>query len=200
MKKVEVKVVGKRPLLFHKFNIDVISDTKKVKSGKAGDNPEEWKETVLQKDGQLYIPGIYWFSCMREGSKYTKKKMGSIQKEFTSCTLVLSDISLLDRHLPDGWEKMKAADMPLEPTNKVYLDIRGVMNPNSKGRNVRYRVACAPGWKTTYSFTFDDTIISQSQVTKVVEDSGKLVGVGDARILGFGRYDIEDCQITDHEE
>ena len=53
--------------------------------------------------------------------------------------------------------------------NPVFLDIRGVMNPNTKGKNVRYRVACSIGWKTAFKFSFDDSVISQSQIKKVLQ-------------------------------
>lgn len=200
MKRADVKVRGTRILLFHRFNIDVISDAKKPKTGKAGDNPEEWKETIYHKNGQLYLPDIYWFMSMREGAKYSKKKLGSIQKEFISCSIMLSKESFLDRYMPEGWEKKLPKDMPREETDPVFLHICGVNNPNTKGRNIRYRIACAPGWRTNFSMCFDDRIVSPSQVEKVIHDAGQLVGVGDARLMGNGRFTVEDIEFSDYKE
>jgi len=197
MKTINVKVIGNRPILFHAFKIEQISSLSKIKSGSAGNDPEEWKTTVLEKNGQLYLPGSYWSSCLKEASKYTKAGRGTIQKSFISCSIVLDEYTFLDRHLPEGWEKMSASEMEKDASKPVYLDIRGVMNPNSKGRNVRYRIACSPGWKTCFSFSFDDSIISKAQIKKLCEDAGKMVGIGDGRVLGYGRFNIENSNISD---
>jgi len=200
MKKIHAKLIGKRPILFCAFRIETITALTRSKTGSAGNDPEEWKRTVLEKNGVLYIPGSYWSSCLKEGAKYTKAGRGSIQKMFRSCAIVLDEVSYLDRKLPDQWEKMSWEQFPKNNDAPVYLDIRGVLNPNSKAKNVRYRVACSPGWKTEFSFAFDDNIISLPQAKKVLEDSGKLAGVGDGRVLGYGRFDIEDMQISDYKD
>jgi hypothetical protein len=197
MKKADVEISGIRPIWFHAFRIEQISSLSKVKSGSAGNDPEEWKRTVLEKNGQLYLPGSYWTSCLKEASKYTKIGRGSIQKIFISTTLVLDDFTLLDRFLPEGWEKMSIDEMEKDSSNLVYLDIRGVMNPNSKGRNIRYRIACCPGWKTKFSLSFDDTFISPAQMKQIIQNSGKMIGIGDGRVLGNGRFEILDCKISD---
>jgi hypothetical protein len=197
MKLVTVEVMGIRPILFHAFKIEAISALSKVKSGSAGNDPEEWKRTVLERDDQLYIPASYWHSCLKEGAKYTKAGRGSIQKSFTSGMTMKSEISLLNCFLPKGWQEMTSDQMVTDSSQDVYLDIRGVMNPNSKGRNIRYRIACREGWKTELEFLFDETIVSQSQIKKIVEDSGKIAGVGDGRVLGYGRFKTLSLKITD---
>lgn len=195
MKSVYVKIKGTKPILFHAFRIEAISNIAKEKSGSAGNDPEEWKYTVLEKDNQLYVPASYIASCLKEASKHTKAGRGSIQKSFISCCTIMSELLMIDRYLPEGWQKMTATEFPRNSNDAVYLDIRGVMNPNSKGRNVRYRVACSPGWKTEYEFEFDETIVSSAQVKNIIENSGKLVGIGDGRVLGYGRFIIEDIKI-----
>lgn len=195
MKIAKVKVIGKRPLLFHAFKVEQISSLTKAKTGSAGNDPEEWKNTLFEKNNQLYLPGSYWSSCLKAGSKYTKAGRGTLQKSFISCCVIQDEITLIDRYLPENWREMSAEEMEKDSSKPVYLDIRGVMNPNSKGRNIRYRIACSPGWKTQFSFIFDDNIISPSQIKKIVEDSGKMGGVGDGLVLGYGRFDIEECLI-----
>lgn len=197
MKKATVEVVGIRPLFFNAFRIEAISNLSKVRTGSAGNDPEEWKRTVLEKNNQLYIPGSYWTSCLKNGSFYTKAGRGSIQKSFVSSTCILTEISLINRHLPNNWEKMTIEEMVRDSNQPVYLDIRGVTNPSSKSKNIRYRIACCPGWKTEFQFTFDDTIISASQIKKIVDDSGKNIGIGDGRLLGYGRFQVEKIEFSD---
>lgn len=195
MKTVSVKIKGIRPFIFNAFRIESISNMAKEKSGSAGNNPEEWKNTVLEKDGQMYIPSSYISSCLKEGSKYTKAGRGSIQKSFISCSIVTSEICYMNRKLPEKWREMTAQEFERDASKPVYLDIRGVMNPNSKGKNIRYRISLCPGWETDFEFTFDETVVSTSQIKKIVEDSGKMVGVGDGRILGYGRFSVESIEI-----
>lgn len=197
MKKVKFKLSGIRPLFFHAFKIEAISNLSKVKSGSAGNDPEEWKRTVLEINDQLYIPASYWTGCLKKGSTYTKAGRGTLQKSFVSSTTVLTEKAMIDRYLPKGWMEMSHEQMETDSSKPVYLDIRGVTNPNSKGKNIRYRVACCPGWQTEVEFIFDDTIISQNQIKKIVEDSGKNIGVGDALALGYGRFKPTEFEITE---
>lgn len=195
MKIVTVKIKGSRPILFHAFQMEAISSLTKEKTGSAGNNPEEWKKTLLEKNNQLYVPGSYFAGCLKHGSKYTKAGRGTVQKSFMSCMLMRSEISLIDRYLPEGWQNKSAEEMSKNSSDPVYLDVRAVMNPNSKGRNIRYRVACSPGWETEFSFEFDENVISTPQIKKIVEDSGKMIGIGDGRVLGYGRFNVLECVI-----
>jgi len=200
MKNVHVKVTGTRPILFHAFNVEIVTSLSKVKEGSAGNSPEEWKKTVLEKNGQLFLPGSYWSACLREGSKHTKAGRGTIQKTFMCAVTMKTEIALINRHLPDGWKQMTAETFSKDSNDPVYLDIRGVMNPNTKGRNVRYRIALSPGWKTEFEFSFDDMIISPSQVKKIVEDSGKMVGIADGRTMNYGRFKVDSIDISEEKE
>ena len=60
-KQVYVHVEGTRPLLFHRFNVEVLDKKRKPKSGSVGNNPEEWKETFFSdENNQRYLPGMYF--------------------------------------------------------------------------------------------------------------------------------------------
>ena len=50
-----VAIEGVRPLLWHHFGPDAIPLEAKPRTGKAGNDPDEWKKTVLiTSDNQLY--------------------------------------------------------------------------------------------------------------------------------------------------
>lgn len=195
MKKAHVTVKGTRPVLFHSFNVEVISSLTKKKSGSSGNNSEEWKDTVLERGGQLYFPATYWQATLKEGAKYTKAGRGTMQKTFNSASMITTDYSMIDRHLPNGWVNMTVEEFGTDASRPVYIDVRGVMNPATKGRNVRYRVACSPGWKCAFEIEFDDNYISTQVIKKIVEDAGKMVGIADGRTLGNGRFEVESCEI-----
>lgn len=190
----QVDIEGIRPLLWHRFGPDSIPLEKQEKTGVAGNDPEEWKKTVLRtKDGQLYLEPSYIFGTIRDGAKHTKKGRGSIQALVTATLQIMDDRILVDRWLLP--EEVPSED----PDDPVYLDIRSVRNPNSKGRNVRYRIAASPGWKTSFSIMWDRTIVSRAEIQACVNDAGRLCGVGDGRTIGMGRFNVTSFTITEGE-
>lgn len=144
MKTAEIKIIGTRPFWFHALPIEGFGDKRKEKTGTAGNDPEEWRKTYrANEDGQLFMPPEMIFGCLRNAAKHTKKGRGSIMK-IVAATLQVTDSQILfDRSMPKD-------DPPMNELDKdVYLDVRGVRNPSTRGANIRYRVALSPGWKAT---------------------------------------------------
>jgi hypothetical protein len=189
--KATVSIIGLRPILFHRFGPEAIPLEKQEKTGVAGHDPEEWRKTVLMtKDRQLYLEASYIFGCLREAAKYTKRGRGSIQVPLCATLQVLDDRILLDRFVPEE-------PIPLDSDEPVYMDIRSVRNPATKGRNVRYRIAASTGWKTSFSILFDKTVVSRNEIEAVLHDAGQLVGLADARSIGYGRFAVESLVVQD---
>ncbi|MBC9706515.1 MAG: hypothetical protein H9W81_16405 [Enterococcus sp.] len=169
------------------FSNDTLSLERKPKMGVAGNNPDEWKNSYYStKEGQLYVDSSYIFGCLREASFYTKSGRGSIQAKFSATMQVLDDKILFNRYMPTDESEflLRSSD------DDVYLDVRSVRNPNTKGRNVRYRVAMSEGWETDFILQWDDTIVSSAQVHQVLIDAGSLIGLADGRNIGFGRFEV----------
>jgi hypothetical protein len=98
----ELEIEGTRPVLWHWFGPDAIPLEKQERTGVAGNDPEEWKRTVLATaDGQLYLNGDYAFGAARDGSRYTKKGKGSIQKNVAATLQIVERKILIDRWLPE---------------------------------------------------------------------------------------------------
>lgn len=190
--KASVTIVGIRPILFHSFSMDSISLGKKEKTGVAGNDPEEWKRSVLiTKDNQLYVDQTYIFGCLRDAGKHTKSGRGSLQTKVASTLSVVGNIVLLDRFLPSE-DKLTQDKEAL-----VYLDIRSVKNPATKGRNIRYRIAASPGWTATFQIKWENTVVSRAQMEGIIKDAGALVGIGDARSIGMGRFEVQSFLILE---
>ncbi len=193
MIEAEVSIKGARPMFWHRFDMDALSGKPKEKTGVAGNDPEEWRRThTATKDGQLYIDPTYVFSCLREAGRYTKKGVSSIQKQVAATLQVLDDLILVDRWIP--------VEPTYEQDKPVYIDVRSVVNPKTKGRNIRYRIACSSGWTTTFHILWDETIVSRPQMESVIIDAGKLVGLGDARNIGFGRFKLLSFKVQSYAE
>jgi len=185
-----VTICGLRPLLWHSFGLDAIPLEKRERTGVAGNDPTEWRRTVLLTEQRLpYLPGTYLFGAIKDGARFTKRGRGSLQPLVVS-TLQMHDerIVLGDQPLPDP--------LTTDPTQPLYLDIRSVRNPTTKGRNVRYRVAATPGWELTFTMAWDRTVVSRTEMESVLIDAGRLAGVGNARQIGFGRFALQQFAVT----
>lgn len=185
-----VTIKGVRPLLWHRFGPDALPLEKQERTGVAGHDPEEWKKTVLMtKDRQLYIDPTMIFGMMRDAAKYTRKGKGSIQTAVAATLQIVDPIILLDLKVPES--PVNDATLP------VYMDIRGVRNPSTKARNIRYRIAASPGWELSFTLCFDKTIVSRNEIESVINDASKLIGLGNGRSVGFGRFEVVSFEVFD---
>ena len=202
--KAKVTIRGNRPLLQHRFTEESLPLEKQEKTGVAGNDPEEWRKTAMvTKDGQLYVDGPYIFSMLRNAAKFTKKGKGSIQADVSATLQVLDDKVLLsNRYFPNfpnghSFDIKKEDPPPRDVDAPVFMDVRSVRNPSTKGRNVRYRVAASAGWECEFNILWDKTLISRALMEAVIRDSGVLVGLADGRAVGFGRFEVLDIEVAD---
>lgn len=194
-----VTIKGTRPILWHAFGPDAIPLEKQEKFGVAGNNPEEWKKSVLYtKDGQLYLKPSYIFGCWREAAKHTKKGRGSITKLVAATLQILDSKVLVDRWIPD-FDNGLPDSITTDDSEPVYLSIEGVVNPSTRARNVRYRVAASPGWTATFRIAWEATVVDRYQMEAVSIDAGRLVGLADGRAIGYGRFEIESFEVEEDE-
>ena len=195
--RARVTIRGTRPLLQHAFGPESIPLEAQERTGKAGNDPEEWRKTkMVTKDGRLYLRSTNVFGCLRDASKYTKAGKSSIQSKMTATLQVEESVVLLNRSVP------AEGDPPtMDMEAPVYIDVAGVRNPSTKGRNVRYRLAASPGWECVFTLLWDRTIVSRDQMRAVLNDAAVLVGIGDGRSLGKGRFTVVAFEeLTDAEE
>lgn len=185
-------IVGIRPLLWHSFGTEAIPVSgKRERTGVAGNDPEEWRRTVLMTpERQLYLPTAAVFGCLRDGARFTRKGRGSIQPALVATLQILDERILIDRFLPPE-------PLPTSEQMPVFLHISSVRNPATKARNVRYRVAAASGWQASFTLTVDKTVISRGELEAVVIDAGRLVGIGSGRQIGLGRFEIRSFEVID---
>lgn len=185
--KATVSIVGTRPVLWHHFGPEALSREERERTGVAGNDPEEWKRTVLcTGDRQLYFESAYVFGCLRDAGQFAKVGRFKAQK-FIAATLQLSeDRVLLDRYIPAD------TDLTTDASQPVYLDVRGVVNPTTRKRNVRYRIAASPGWCTAFTLIWDAIVVPRDIMREIVGKAGILVGLGDGRTQSMGRFTIND--------
>lgn len=144
---------------------------------------------MVTKEGQMYIRGTYIFGMIRDAAKYTKKGKGSLQSLVAATLQVEDPIILLDRFVPE------AGDPPKDIAAPVYIDVCGVRNPSTKARNVRYRLGASAGWIATFGIIWDKTIVNRDQMRAILNDGGTLVGLGDGRSIGNGRFVVNSFEV-----
>lgn len=181
----KISIKGIKPILFHTFPIETLS-TPKARSGSAGNNESEWKDTVLMNENrQLYVFSTYLIGAIREGGKQIKVGKATLSKKVGSSLECADDKVFLDElFVPKEDSLTKSA------TDAVYLDVRSVVNPATKGRNLRYRIAAKPGWTLSTIIYWDDIAVSKEQMKQCVQHAGLFEGIGDGRKIGFGRFEL----------
>jgi len=195
MKKAIFTAKGTKPFLFHRFNIEALTNTKKPKDGTSGNNPSEWKETVWTEGTKLYVPAFYLHSAITQGAKFVKIGRGTVSKHVSSALTILDEKIYFNRQLPKPIEEMTGEDISRDSSDPIFLDIRGVSNPNTKGKNIRYRLGLSKDWEINVNIEWDDSIISKEQMKSSIEALGKLVGFSNGRTLGYGRFDLTKFEI-----
>lgn len=198
-----VRIIGTRPLWQHQFGPDALPLQPREKTGVAGNDPEEWRKTCLvTPNGRLFVRGSYLFAAIREGGRYIKSGRRTLMLAIAATLQVLDEPIYLNRTWPDvtemnPFDPATAVPPTTDPAAPVYLDIRGVRNPSTRARNIRYRVACAPGWELQFTIQYDRSIVSREQMHSALWHAGKLVGIGNGRSIGMGRFDVAAFEMVD---
>jgi hypothetical protein len=184
--KLKCKIKLTREYLWHNPADDIFDSGRKAKTATAGNDPNEWKKTyTANKDGKLYIKSEQIFGCMREGGKFTKQGKGNLKSAIAATLQVEEDKIYLPLVVKSG-QDLFTNDL----SQPVYIDKRPVKNPATKAMNMRYRLAAAPGIEAEFTLTYDNTILNQGQVSSVLTDAGRMVGIGDGRSIGKGRFEV----------
>jgi hypothetical protein len=169
MKAVEVTISGISPLLMHAFPMIPIEALEKK-------SPEEQCKYAEYRtsDSKLYIPAINLQRALVSAASYSKGKgRASLQKIVAACVLVSPEHLILS-------------------TQTYAIDARPVVIPSTKGRVLRYRPRLDT-WSVTFEIEFDDNLLTENQLRRVVDDCGSRVGLLDFRPEHrgpFGRFSV----------
>lgn len=171
-KKVHCTIKGISALLMHAYPMQPIEAIEKK-------SPEEQAEYSAYRDPDtncLYIPGIAIQRSFIASASYSKGKgRGSLQKPVAACVMV----------------NPERCDLGV----KDYLiDSRPVVVPATKGRVVRHRPRL-DNWTVTFEIEYDDTLLTETQLRRIVDDAGSRVGLLDFRPERkgpFGRFMVTD--------
>lgn len=168
MKTVEVKIRGISALLMHSFPLVPIEALEK----KTPDEQAEFAAYRDPKTKELYIPGPNLQRAFVSGASYSKGKgRGNLSRVAAACLIVSPERISLN-------------------TKTFVVDSRPIVVPATKGRVLRHRPRL-DSWECIFQLEYDENLMTENQVRRIVDDTGSRVGLLDFRPEKrgpFGRF------------
>ena len=111
---------------------------------------------------ELYVPGIAVQRALIGSATYSKGKgRASLQKPVAACVIITPEYLILD-------------------PQEYVVDSRPVVIPSTKGRVMRHRPRFDE-WTISLTIEYDDALLTEGQLRKVVDDMGSRTGLLDFR-------------------
>jgi hypothetical protein len=167
MKVVRCMIKGLSSLLMHRYPAEPIEALEKKP-------PEEQAELAVYRspDGELYFPGLNIQRSLVSAATFSKGKgRATLQRVVAACVFVSPEYCLLG-------------------AQKYIVDSRPVVIPATRGRVVRHRPRF-DDWRLSFELSYDDTLLTEPELRRVVDDAGNRIGIGDFRPERkgpFGRF------------
>ncbi len=171
---VSVKIEGAADLLFHRWNCEAVEAKAKTAKGSKGKKSDDVETYVYRCDnGSIGLPGEYLRQAIIHAAKFRQDPRSprkSAMDLFKAGIVCLTPLASLGK---DQWD---------------YLDTRRVTIQRN-GIN-RTRPAMRAGWAATFELAVNlPEYIDRGMLREVIEQAGRLIGVGDFRPT-FGRFGI----------
>lgn len=181
--RAEVSIEGIRPILFHRYDVQLIKDKSETKKGSKAKKTDNVESSVyLTDEGTLSVPGINFHSALIAASKFhsdPRSPRASAKELFKCGVLVVDDLS------------------EITPARKTweFEDARRVRVQNSYITRVR------PGLKAGWGLTFVIDVALPEYITpallqEVIVDAGRFCGLCDFRPV-FGRFSMVGFKVLD---
>ena len=166
--KVTVSIKGISPLLMHAYPLFEISNIEK----KTPEDQAEYAAYRNKDTNTLYVPAAAMQRAAISGASFSKGKRGaSLQKVVAACLKISPE----------------QIDLGVE---KYSIDMRSVVIKSTKGRIIRYRPRL-DDWQCSFELEWDTELLKESEIKKVLDDTGSRIGILDFRpeCKGpFGRF------------
>ena len=176
---VTLTIEGQAALLFHAWNSESVAEKAAASKGSKAKKTDDVNSYVYRNDeGEICLPGEYLRMSIVNAARYRqdprspRKSAMDLYKAGLICLTELASLGTKD------WD---------------YLDARRVMIMRSA--ITRQRPAFNPGWRATFQLMVNTPeYIPPADLLAIVNDAGRLVGVGDFRPT-YGRFAVVDWNI-----
>lgn len=177
----EVTIQGVSDLLFHRWNCESVAEKSAAKKGSAAKKTDDLESYIYRDErGELALPGEYLRMSLIGASKF--------RQDPRSPRKSMADLS-------------KAAIISLTPLASLgckvwdYEDKRRVCI--QRNAITRTRPAMKAGWVAKIQLQCNlPEYISPSLLNEVIQQAGKLIGVGDFRPT-YGRFQVVNFKVLD---
>lgn len=158
MKTVELSIKGTAPILIHAWPLVPVEHQDKLSATELCEH-HVYRDPVSRN---LVFPALNVQRAIISGAAYSKGKRGSSLSK-----LVAAGVRVSPERCDFG-------------VQEYAVDSRSVVIRATKGRIVRHR-ARLDAWGLKFSIEYDDTLLTEEQLRRCVDDTGKRVGIGDFR-------------------
>ncbi len=178
---VEIEVTGACPILFHKWDCEVVDAKSKARKGSTEKKTDNLESFIYRnEEGFISLPGEYLRMAMVYAAKF-KQDPRSPRKSafdlFKAGIISLTDLAPINGGV-HTWD---------------YLDQRRVVVQRSG--ITRMRPAFHKGWTAEFILCVNTPEYIDFQFfNEVLQTAGRLIGVGDFRPT-YGRFDISKCKV-----
>lgn len=176
---VDITVQGMAPLLFHRWNCDAVEAKAKAAKGSAAKKSDDIESYVYRNDSEeICLPGEYVRQSIIMAAKFRQDPRSprkSAMDLFKAAVISLTDLASLGTK---EWD--------FEDRRRVTVQRNGI---------TRIRPAMREGWKASLRLMVNiPEYVSPVLLRAVLDDAGRLVGVGDFRPT-FGRFTITSWEL-----
>ena len=169
---VDIKIKGTGGMLMNHHPVEPIEAIEK----KTREEQAEYATYRIPDSGELFIPGINVRAALIQGGKYSKGKgRATLSKTVAACVMVSPEYLNLG-------------------TKDYVIDTRWARNPTTGGSILRHRPRL-DDWEVSFRLEYENSLLSEKQVRKIVDDTGHLIGLLDYRPEKkgmFGRFMVTE--------
>lgn len=176
---VAVTVCGTADLLFHRWNCDAVEAKAKAAKGSAAKKSDDIESYVYRNDDdEICLPGEYLRQSIIMAAKFRQDPRSprkSAMDLFKAAVVPLTNLASLGTK---EWD--------YEDRRRVTIQRNGI---------TRIRPAMREGWQATVELLCNiPEYVDPTLLRQVIDDAGRLVGVGDFRPT-FGRFRVDNWQL-----
>jgi hypothetical protein len=162
---ITIRIKGISPLLMCRFPMEPVEGISKMSK----EMQAEQSAYRIPDSKELYIPGTAVQKCITSAAAYSKGKgRGTLEKVAGASVMVKEEYCKLG-------------------TIRYEIDSRAVVNPMTRGRVIAHRPRLNE-WGIDFTLEFDNTLLSEPQLRRIVDDAGKLTGLLSFRPAKKGPY------------
>ncbi len=177
--RVAVTIEGSAAMLFHRWNCDAVEAKAKAAKGSAAKKSDNIESYVYRNEaGEICLPGEYLRQAIIHAAKFRQDPRSprkSAMDLFKAAIVPLSELASLN-----------VTEWDYEDRRRVTVQRSGI---------TRIRPAMRPGWKCEIELMCNiPEYVDPLLLRQVIDDAGRLIGVGDFRPT-FGRFTVANWEL-----